>query len=129
MRILLILMLLASIPAFGQTTELPKQMSGGVLNGKATSLVRPEYPAAARAVRACGAVNVSVTIDLDGAVVSARAVSGHPLLRAAAVGAAKTSLFAPTTLAGKPVRVTGIIVYKFMCDLSLREVGLELSGV
>ena len=32
----------------------PKMISGGVLNGKATSLPKPAYPAAARAVRASG---------------------------------------------------------------------------
>ena len=31
----------------------PKTVSGGVLNGKATSLPKPAYPAAAKAVRAC----------------------------------------------------------------------------
>ncbi len=35
-----------------------KTISGGVLNGKATNLVKPSYPAAAKAVRASGAVNV-----------------------------------------------------------------------
>ena len=64
--------------------ETPKSISGGVLNGKATNLVKPPYPAAARAVRAEGAVNVQVTIDEEGNVISASAVSGHPLLRAAA---------------------------------------------
>ena len=35
-----------------------RQISGGVLNGKATSLPKPRYPPAARAVRASGAVSV-----------------------------------------------------------------------
>ncbi len=35
----------------------PKTVSGGVLNGKATSLPKPAYPAAAKAVRAGGAVS------------------------------------------------------------------------
>jgi TonB family protein len=83
------------------------------LNGKATKLVKPAYPPAARAVRAAGAVNVQVTVDEKGGVVSANAVSGHPLLRAAAVQAARESKFAPTLLSGKPVQVRGIIVYNF----------------
>jgi len=96
----------------------PKMVSGGVLNGKATNLVKPDYPAAARAVKASGAVNVQVTIDEDGNVTSAAAVSGHPLLRAAAVQAARASKFSPTRLNGQPVKVTGVIVYNFTAEVS-----------
>ncbi|MFM8440175.1 MAG: energy transducer TonB [Acidobacteriota bacterium] len=92
----------------------PKIISGGVVNGKARNLVKPPYPAAARAVRASGAVNVQVTIDEDGNVISASAVSGHPLLRAAAVSAARQSKFSPTTLSGQAVKVSGIIIYNFV---------------
>ena len=93
--------------------EIPKSISGGVLNGKATNLVKPAYPAAAKAVRAAGAVNVQVTVDEEGNVIAASAVSGHPLLRAAAVTAARQSKFSPTRLEGQPVKVTGVIVYNF----------------
>ncbi len=92
----------------------PKIVSGGVVNGKATNLVKPEYPAAARAVRASGAVNVQVTIDESGNVISASAVSGHPLLRDSAVKAARSSKFSPTVLSGQAVKVTGVIVYNFV---------------
>ncbi|MEJ7860129.1 MAG: TonB family protein [Pyrinomonadaceae bacterium] len=94
--------------------KVPRTVSQGVINGKATSLPKPPYPAAARAVRASGAVNVSVKIDEQGNVVSASATSGHPLLRAAAVQAARSAKFAPTQLSGQPVSVTGIIVYNFV---------------
>lgn len=90
-----------------------KTISGGVVNGKATNLVQPTYPPAARAVRASGAVNVQVTIDESGNVIAASAVSGHPLLRASAVQAARASKFSPTLLSGKPVKVSGVIVYNF----------------
>lgn len=75
--------------------------------------MQPSYPPAAKAVRAAGAANVQVIIDKNGKVVSASAVSGHPLLRAAAVAAARSSKFTPPKLSGQPVKVTGIIVYKF----------------
>ena len=91
----------------------PKTISGGVVNGKARNLVTPAYPAAAKAVRASGAVNVQVTIDENGNVISASAVSGHPLLRAAAESAARSSKFSPTQLSGQPVKVTGVIIYNF----------------
>jgi TonB family protein len=92
----------------------PKTISGGVLNGKAVDLPKPVYPPAARAVRASGAVNVQVTVDEKGDVISASAVSGHPLLRAAAVQAARQAKFSPTLLSGKPVKVNGVIVYNFV---------------
>ena len=91
-----------------------KQLSGGVLNGKAESLPKPEYPPAAKAVRAGGSVSVQVTIDESGNVISATAVSGHPLLRAAAVEAAREAKFKPTMLSGEPVKVTGVLTYNFV---------------
>ena len=94
--------------------EPPKTISGGVLNGKAISLPKPPYPAAARAVRASGAVSVQVLIDESGRVVSASAASGHPLLQAAAVAAARGARFSPTLLSGQPVKVSGIITYNFV---------------
>lgn len=90
-----------------------KRISAGVLNGKAKSLAKPPYPAAARAVKATGAVNVQVEIDEQGKVISATAVSGHPLLRQAAEKAARESSFAPTLLSGNPVKVSGILVFNF----------------
>src|SRR5688572_28557190 len=101
-------------PAKTEESSLPKQISGGVLNGKAISLPKPPYPPAARAVGASGAVSVQVLIDENGNVVSANAVTGHPLLRAAAVSAARSARFSPTVLSGQPVKVSGIITYNFV---------------
>ena len=92
----------------------PKTISGGVLNGKAVSLPKPPYPPAARAVSASGAVTVQVLVDEGGRVTSATAVSGHPLLKSAAVEAARSAIFSPTLLAGKPVKVSGVIIYNFV---------------
>ena len=96
------------------TRDIPKQINGGVVNGKANYLAKPPYPAAAKAVRASGAVSVQVIIDEDGTVFASRAIEGHPLLRAASVAAACESRFSPTQLAGQPVRVAGIITYNFV---------------
>lgn len=91
----------------------PTLVTGGVLNGKATYLAKPAYPQAARQMRISGAVNVQVTIDEKGNVVSAAIVSGHPLLRPGALDAARQSKFTPTLLSNQPVKVTGVIVYQF----------------
>lgn len=97
-------------------TPTPKKViqSGGVLNGKAISLPQPAYPPMAKAARASGTVNVQVLVDETGKVVSATAVSGHPLLRQAAVQAAYRARFTPTLLSGQPVKVQGIITYNFV---------------
>ena len=97
----------------GQNNEGIKTISAGVLNGKATSLPKPSYPPVARAAKASGTVVVQVTVDENGNVISASAVSGHPLLRASAVAAARAAKFSPTRLSGKPVKVTGVITYNF----------------
>lgn len=91
-----------------------RKIAGGVLNGKALQLTKPGYPAEARESKASGAVNVQVEIDELGNVVSAKAVSGNEMLRAASEEAARNSKFAPTMLSGVPVKVTGIIVYNFV---------------
>jgi TonB family protein len=86
---------------------------GGGLNGKAISLPTPEYPAIARQAQASGAVEVQVTIDEQGNVVAANAVSGHPLLRSAAVTAARQAKFSTTKVNGEAVKVSGVLTYFF----------------
>jgi TonB family protein len=98
-------------PRYGFAERAP--ISGGVLNGKATTLPLPEYPAIARSAHASGDVTVQVTIDENGNVIAARAVSGHPLLQAAAVAASRQAAFSPTRLRGEPVKVTGVLLYTF----------------
>ena len=51
--------------------------------------VDPEYPPAARSVRADGKVIVRILVNKKGDVVEACVIEGHPLLRAASMEAAK----------------------------------------
>lgn len=99
--------------AGSSVNPVPKTISGGVVNGKAVSLPAPALPSAAKMVGTNGSVSVQVLIDENGNVIAANAVGGHPLLRSAAVGAARNSKFRPTQLSGQPVKVTGVIVYNF----------------
>jgi protein TonB len=97
------------------TPEKPKTIvSGGVLNGKAISKPQPAYPPIAKAARAQGTVTVQIVVDESGRVISATAVSGHPLLQQAAVAAARQARFSPTLLSGQPVKVSGVITYNFV---------------
>ena len=109
--------------------KIPKTISAGVVNGRAINLVRPEYPQSARMMNVYGFVNVQILIDETGSVVSAEAVSGHPLLRSASVKAALESRFYPITLSGEPVRVNGIIIYHFIPnEWNWLEIGYAIHG-
>jgi TonB family protein len=83
------------------------------LNHKALSLPAPIYPSAARSMGISGIVKVKVLVDTDGTIISAESIEGHPLLKSGARIAACKTTFAPTLLAGQPVKVSGIIVYNF----------------
>jgi TonB family protein len=95
---------------------MPKQINvaGGALQGSADKRVQPVYPAVAKAARAQGPVQVQITIDESGNVVSAEAKDGHPLLREAAVDAARQWHFKPTTLENKTVKVQGLLTFNFV---------------
>lgn len=91
-------------------------VQGGVLNGRALKLERPDFPPIARNSGG-GVVRVQVIIGEDGKVVSAKAVNTgalHLALIAAAEDAARRSLFTPTRLSGVPVKVYGLIIYNFV---------------
>jgi TonB family protein len=96
-------------------SALPKviRKSGGVLAGEALARPEPEYPQAAVEARVSGPVVVEITIDESGNVISARALSGHPLLRDAAIDAARRWKFKRTQLSGIPVKVIGTITFNF----------------
>ena len=91
-----------------------RTFSGGILNQKALEKPNPTYPAAAREARVSGVVVVKVLVDEKGLVQDAKAVSGHSLLRQAAVDAAYQARFVPTRVSGKPVKVSGTLVYRFV---------------
>ena len=88
-------------------------VSGGVLNGKAISLPKPDYPPDARSAGVDGVVVIQVTIDEQGNVTEARAVSGPKILQEPSVNAAFQAKFTPTLVEGAPVKVTGVLVYNF----------------
>ena len=108
-----------SASPIADTAELPRArkrgpVAGGILNGKALSLPAPDYPAAAKDAGAVGTVVVRVTIDEQGNVISAIAVSGPPMLQQSSVNAALQAKFSPTILVGEPVQVVGVLTYNFV---------------
>jgi len=95
-------------------TEQPSVIHGGVINGKAISLPKPEYPTNLNGARPHGAVQIEMMIDENGGIISAGAISGDPLLQESARKAACKAKFSPTTLSGHPVKVMGIVTYNFV---------------
>jgi TonB family protein len=115
-----LLLTLLSLPARAQTTpprpaESPKviRKATDALQASAVSRVEAVYPPLALTARLSGTVFVEVSIDESGHVASAQAFSGHPLLKAAAVEAARGWTFKPTLVQGKPVRVVGTLRFMF----------------
>lgn len=94
-----------------------------VLNGAAKYLPKPDYPPEAKEACADGVVSVEVSIDENGDVISAEAVSGDELLRASAVEAAKKAKFSQT-VEGVAVKLKGIIVYNFVREKKCIIVGI-----
>ena len=104
----------ASLGGSPDAPRTPRSINAGVVNGKAISLVKPRFPAEARADNAEGTVKVDVLIDEKGDVVSACASPNvHAALGEASEVASYASKFSPTKLAGNPVKVTGVITYNF----------------
>ncbi len=88
-------------------------LSTGVIKGNAISLPKPIYSTIAKQMRLQGDVTVQVLIDEGGNVISAKAVSGHPVLLPETLKAARQARFKPTTLSGQAVKVSGLITYNF----------------
>ncbi len=94
-----------------KSEEVTLQINIGILNEKASVLQMPYYPTADAEVS--GTVNVETKIDLQkGEVISAKAISGHPLLRIQAEKAALLTKFPPTLMEFSGVFGKGFLIYK-----------------
>jgi TonB family protein len=89
------------------------RVSKGVTTGEALVKPQPIYPSIAKQINASGEVQVSIVIGENGRVIEAKAVKGHPVLRAAAEEAARKWVFRPTLLDGKPVKQPGTLTFVF----------------
>jgi protein TonB len=84
-----------------------------LINSRALVLPKPPYPLLAKQIHLQGTVVIQVLIDESGRVLSAKPVSGHPMLIPESQKAAMQAKFSPTTLNGVPVKVSGMISYNF----------------
>jgi len=103
----------ANEPPPPPTPAVPPRVSKGVITGEVVTRVQPVYPSIAKQINASGEVLVSVIINELGRVIDAKAIKGHPVLRAAAEEAARKWVFKPTLLDGKPVKQPGTLTFVF----------------
>jgi TonB family protein len=86
---------------------------GNLSASTAERMVMPTYSAMAKQSRISGKVTVDVELDVEGNVVSAKAASGHAMLRQSAEDAAKRSKFKPALFNQQPIKAKGVITYNF----------------
>ena len=90
-----------------------KIIFGGDLDTAVVSKPDAIYPTIAKAAHASGTVRIEIVVDESGNVIRARAVSGHPLLQAAAVAAARQATFVPHSSQSQAFKVRGFLTYEF----------------
>ena len=100
-----------------------KAVKGGIVNGRATYLPKPDYPQEAKDFCVSGKVEIEVLIGENGNVIKAKAISGDELLRDSAVKAVKKAKFRQVA-DGKPVKTKGVIVYNFVPEIKCLVVGI-----
>ena len=89
-------------------TTVPEKLvrvGGNVQAAKLTKQVLPVYPQVARQMRVSGTVQLLGIIAKDGTIQRLQVLSGHPLLRQAAIDAVSQWVYRPTILNGQPVEV------------------------
>jgi len=86
----------------------------GDITKKALELPQPRYPREAKAAGISGDVHAEVVVDMsNGRVVWARIIDGHPLLQEAVKKVVCLARFSYVVTSGQPMKVSGILTYKF----------------
>ena len=87
----------------------PLVVGGRVQAAKIVRNPSPTYPQIARQARISGTVELAAIIGEDGHIQELKVVSGHPLLRQAALDAVRQWVYQPTLLNEQPVKVSTTI--------------------
>ena len=93
------------VATIAEVPETPVQVGGNVQAAKLLKQVIPAYPQPARQMRISGTVRLLGIIGRDGTIRKLQVLSGHPLLRQAAIEAVSQWVYRPTILNGQPVEV------------------------
>jgi TonB family protein len=90
------------------------EVASKLLEHLAVKKVQPVYPPQAKKQGIRGEVKVEVTFSETGEVIAAKSLSGPEALYDASVIAARKWEFMPVELSGSPVKVKGILTFKFI---------------
>jgi len=89
-------------------------MKCGALSLVNLNRVKPKYPPAAREARVQGRVESKALVGKDGHIKQLEVVSGHPMLREAAVEAVSQWRYKPYRLNGQAVEVETRVMVNFV---------------
>jgi len=118
-----------SIPASGEEIYRIGDVRG-TIRRKAVFLPKPPFPREALEAGADGTVKVEVVIDGEGSVVSAKAVSGNPLLYTVSEETARKTKFRRAAPAEPNASETGTIDYNFAIEKAgWLKIGFDLAVI
>jgi periplasmic protein TonB len=106
----------SSAPALPKAPLTTIRVSQGVSQGLLIKRVKPEYPQAALAIHAQGAVQIEATVNKEGKVVNPKVLSGDPVLAQAALDAVRQWRYKPYYLDGEPVEIKTQITINFKAN-------------
>ncbi|HBR56587.1 MAG TPA: hypothetical protein DEA22_03815 [Blastocatellia bacterium] len=95
------------------TKDEVKQVTGGIINGRAISFPPPEFPYGLRITAGPVVVSVKVLVSTEGHVLSAEPISGPGVFYYNARIAACKAIFSPVELMGQPIEIEGVLNYVF----------------
>jgi TonB family protein len=93
-----------------------KRSADKLKKGELIEAPQPVYPEEAKKEKIEGVVTVAITVGDEGNVIYAKAKSGPEPLHSASEAAALKARFKPSFIDGKPVKVSGVMSYKFVLD-------------
>jgi periplasmic protein TonB len=105
--VMLFTLFIFNFEANAQTKKLMK----GLVTLEPIAFAKPVRPDELKDAK--GKIGVIVTIDEDGDIIDAKAVSGNKLLRETAVKAAKECRFKPYETKGKAIKASGLVYFNF----------------
>lgn len=103
----------AEAARLAEAAKRPQMINVGALNSYAIKLAMPVYSANEKRMGIHGKVTVSIKLDEEGKVVSAKAIDGPKQLWNSAENAVKLTKFKPVMYEGKPITASGSITFNF----------------
>jgi TonB family protein len=105
----------------------PPPPSKDIKNPRLIHKVEPKYPETAIKAKVEGKVVIEATTNIEGDVVEAKVLEGHPLLRLAALEAIKQWKYEPYIAAGekKPVQFTVMVNFRLPSKNEVKPIALS----